>query len=535
MADQGFSDLLASRKHSFLARREAQLHLNRMAVLGGRDYVARRLWRAPNESDLSWFGHRTSDASTLTPNITTDGMVGRRERTTYVNHAGRVVSKIQQYLFKQPAERDGADDEALSRIGGEGVDILTFWMDVSEMLTYGQWVWIQTSRDVLPDNLADADAGSRVKWTAYPAVSVPDWCFDDYGNLLWVLTETEKTESANPFRAERVVKYRTLWSYDESHKVTVTKIRLDAGPEGDGTAAAESDLVSQATLDIDQIPFVIVGKPSPLPWWFDDVEFIQCELLNLSSIHRDNLARNVFPQLVISSGTYESIQSHLMETMGSVDGERIMTIKKELIRGGDSPIIEAGDEKGTTRFISPSAADLTAIPDEIERLKKELYDTTGLSLFNKETRQTQTAESKQFDMLDTESTLKNRALIMQGAERKLVAMSAAIDPAFRVYDPVWPTSFDVVDSEKDIAAATMVDNLPGATPSMRKMALKTAVRVLQNTAGSDGGLAKDAMREIDAADFSEEGEVERAFGRTNRRPEGEGGEGSEGGEGAGNE
>ena len=527
MAEKGFSELLASRKHSFLARRAAQLELNRMAFLGGRDYVDRRLWRAPNESDLSWYGHRTEDTSLLTPGITTNGMVGRRDRTTYVNHAGRVVSKIQQYLFKQPVERDGADEAALSRIGGEGVDILTFWMDVSEMFTYGQWVWIQASRDVLPDNLADADAGSRVKWTAYPALSVPDWCFDDYGNLLWVLTETEKTESANPFVSERVVKYRTLWAYDESHKVTVTKVRLDAGPSGDGVST-ENDLVSQVTLDIDRIPFVIVGKPSPLPWWFDDVEFIQCELMNLSSIHRDNLARNVFPQLVISSGTYESIQSHLMETIGSVDGERGMTIRKELIRGGDSPIIEAGEEKGTTRFISPSAADLKAIPDEVERLKKELYDTTGLSLFNKETRQTQTAESKQFDMLDTESTLKNRSLIMQNAEKQLVEMSAAIDPAFRVYDPVWPTSFDVVDSEKDIAAATMVDNLPGATPSMRKMALKTAVRVLQNTAGSDGGLAKDAMREIDEADFSEEGEEERAFGgRVNRRPAEEGGEGGE--------
>ena len=85
----------------------------------------------------------------------------------------------------------------------------------------------------------------------------------------------------------------------------------------------------------------------------------------------------------------------------------------------------------------------------------------GLSLFNKETKAIQTAESKQFDQLDTESTLKHRALFMQESEEKLVELSKEIDPEFSEYDPIWPDSFDVVDLASDSQTVTLLGNPAG--------------------------------------------------------------------------
>ena len=50
------SDIILTRRHAILDARAEQLQYNLLAVAGGRPYVAARLWRAPNESDLSWTG-----------------------------------------------------------------------------------------------------------------------------------------------------------------------------------------------------------------------------------------------------------------------------------------------------------------------------------------------------------------------------------------------------------------------------------------------------------------------------------------------
>jgi hypothetical protein len=179
----------------------------------------------------------------------------------------------------------------------------------------------------------------------------------------------------------------------------------------------------------------------------------------------------------------------------------MVEVVREVIRGLDTPIVEAAEESGITRFIQPAAGDQKTLPDEIQRKRQLLFDMVGLSLFNKETRQIQTAESKQFDQLDTESTLKHRSRVMQEAEERLVALSKEIDPGFREYVPVWPTSFDVVDAQGDSAVVTMMENLPDATPSMRKLALMGALRILAEVGGYDHALIDQARKEIAATSF----------------------------------
>lgn len=510
MAEQSTTpaQTIMSRTNEILTIRAVQLHRNRLCVEGGRRYIDERLWRAPNESELSWTGNRTLSPEAKTASgLGTFGVVGRKDRTTYVNDAGRVSGKIQQYLFKEPVARAGADEEFLGAMGGRNVDELQFWMDANEAYTASQWIWIQASREAVAPNLRDRTRKDMVRWTLYPSVSVPDWNIDpDTGEINWLIAESFRVENADPFTAAVKRRVRTLWRKEDggvrvSRYSTQTVNGAGGGKGEDEKAVQEGD---EFIAGLDEIPFVLVGRPSPKPWWFDDVENLQAQMLNLDSLHVDNLTRTVFPQLVISMGTFQNLDTKLREVYGADRGEVILKVVRELVRGVDTPIVEDQGEGGITRFISPNAGDLAALPNEIERKRRLLFDITGLSLFNKESRMAQTAESKQFDQLDTESTLKNRSAIMRRAEESLIAISEKLDPTFKHYDPVWPTSFDVTDPANDLQAVGIVSDLPDAVPSLRKMAMKCAVRVVASLGGADKELVEAANKEIDEADFTQE-------------------------------
>lgn len=492
----------AKRIHRTLSERREQLETNIMAWKGGRPYVSKRLWRAPNESDLSWIGRRFDDASKLMGNATESFTTsGRKQRAALVNDAGRVVSKITQYLFKKAAERSGIGEDWAKDVTGSGTSVGNFWVDVSELLTAGQWVWLQADRmgpaidsetgqpreRTLLEKQRDGDV---VRWTAWPSVCVPDWSFAPDGSLLWIITEGSTYDNADPEAEAKVLKIRTLWRRTPSGYSTRQYV-IDTSSGGGVVVRGEMEVAGPSAL-----PFVLVGSPSTDPWWFDDVEGLQAQLLNLDSLHFENLVRTVFPQLVIPQSTLESLQMRLIERNGAANGEKIIEVVKELIRGLDSPIVESADESGITRFIQPNKQDQETIPNELARKRSLLFDMVGLSLFNKETRQIQTAESKQFDQLDTESTLKHRALIMQSAEHRMVELSKEIDPAFSEYEAVWPSSFDVVDVSGDSAAITMLGNLPGVTPTMQKMVMLSALRIISDLGGYDQELVSQAREEI---------------------------------------
>ncbi len=500
MADQS---IILSRQHKHVSARSQQLGLNLLAARGGRRYVDRRLWRAPNESDLSWFGQR-SVATGAKLTVVDPGTVGRKERAALVNDAGRVVSKITQYLFKERADRAGVDEEWARNVNGSGSGIDDFWVGLSETLTASQWLWVQVDRAAalkdefgiarqrtLLEKKRDRDV---VRWSVWPSTSVPDWHLGENGRLEWILTEDTRYDNTDPMGKSDEYAVRTLWRKVDSH-VEITQYRLTS----DGVEKSMGDTI--ILTDMAELPFVLVGTPSCEPWWFDDVETLQAQLLNLDSLHVESLVKTVFPQLVIARSSLDGLEMKLVEQQGESAGSQIMQLVRELVRGLDTPMVEGPEESGITRFIQPSNADQKTLPEEIQRKRQLLFDMVGLSLFNRETRQIQTAESKQFDQLDTESTLKHRAQVLQEAEERLVVMSQAVDPMFKVYAPAWPTSFDVVDVQSDAAALTLIANMPDVTPSMRKMVLLAAVRVLAALSGYDKDLLAQAQDEIGKMSF----------------------------------
>lgn len=215
--------IISTRSHPYYLKRRTQMSRNRLAVLGGGDYIAARLWRAPNETDAQWLG----DAD--------DGIVGRRERTALVNDAQRVAAKIQQYIFKKSIDRKGADEAFLANVSGEQ-GVTEFMKGVCNAVTTQGWCWLQVDRApyaldetgrVVPRTLADR---APVRWRLWEAVDVPDWCVDSSGVLQWLVTRSVAYLNDNPYEEAKEVGVSTLYRLVDG-RVYVTE---EADKEGRG-------------------------------------------------------------------------------------------------------------------------------------------------------------------------------------------------------------------------------------------------------------------------------------------------------------
>ena len=491
---------IKDRKHRYLQLRGGQIELNRLSALGGRPYIDMRLERAANESDLSWFGLDDEGKQVCK---------GRKDRAAYVNDAARVCQKIEQYLFSQPIAREGIDKEFEKDVTGDGIGIDAFVQEVCREITVAGWCWVQVDRmawDVTAGQSIEQkrDSGDRIRWTIWNANEVVDWHFDENGQIGWILVQSYVWTDDDPMQDARKSTIRTLYRLVDG-KVLMTEFLVD------GTAPFElkQDFV---LAGLERIPFVCVGKPSWKPWWFDDVEAAQSQCLNLGSLHNETLVGSVFPQLVISETTISKLDAKF-RAEGKGEDESIRLIR-ELVRGRNHPIIECGEDKGSSRFIEPSGSGLKLIPDEQARIRSLMFENAGMSLFNRETRMVQTAESKQFDQMDTNATLSHRAMLLQEAERKLVELSLEFDSSFGKYEPLYPSKFDVFDPDGVSTVLQTVTNMPGCTLAMKKMALIAAVRMLQSVATFEKDLTKEAFDEIEELEEPDEGD----FGFFGMRP-----------------
>ena len=475
---------ITTRRHSIYTSRYVQVLNNRLAIDGGRPYINARLQRAPNETDVSWNGSKE------------DGVVGRRERACLVNDAGRIATKINQYLFKTKATRKNATPEFIDNVNGEHQTVDRFMEDVSTAITAAGWCWLQVDRN--PQKL-DAQGKpvpytektakeNPVRWRLWDALDVTDWHIDDSGEITWLITRAVKRIDADPYKEAKDVTIYTLYHRDNDGKVYITE---KANKTADGLELRTKQVIP----GLKKVPFVLVGNPSAKPHWFDDVENIQCQILNLDSLHNETLTNGVYPQLIVPYSMLQALDVDLK--LEKVGGKERIKLQRELIKGRSNPLWEDTEDQGTTRYIQPNAGDLAQIVNEANRKRGLLFDMAGLSLFNKETRQIQTAESKQFDQLDTNSTLGHRALILQAAEKALVEMSRMFDGTFKVWDPVYPVKFDVIDTNALSGTLDVIANLPDVPPIIKKMVLKAALRIIREVGGCDDDTFAEAEKKID--------------------------------------
>ena len=474
-----------TRQHEIYRERHDQIERNQMAANGGVAYIKKRLTRHLNESNLSWEGTKVVNGQIV--KVTE----GRPERTCLVNDAARIVNKFTQYLFQTQAKRDGVNDDWKQNAYGGTKSLTELWIDVNNRLTTSQWVWLQVDHTApigSSASLTEYDVkinGYRVVWRMWDALSVPDWYFGNDGKLNYIIVRSFVYDNSNPAAEPITYELRTLF-YRNGGKVFISEF------------SDKPEFVKRTDVElsgISEIPFVLVGTPSKDGWWFDDIEMIQARCLNLGSTGDEYIGKIVYPQWVLPASILNDPTSKLVEVSNDDGSRKISGVGLEITRSWEIPIFEGPEDKSITRNVPLDTAGLKIIPERIAELRKELYKMAGLALFN-EQRQIQTAESKQFDHLDTSSTLKTRATLLQESEARMVEISVMFDPGFAKYEPIWPDDFDVSDFATVMGAITQMANLPDQTLGMRKKAMLAASNEMSKVCKFPEGLDKETTDEI---------------------------------------
>lgn len=471
-------NILATRKHKILDIRSENLRLNILAYNGGAPYILERLNRYPSESDVDFYGDTGAIVSeTRFLNNGTTRTVGRQQRAFLNNYARRITTKINQYVFQTEPTRKDIDCEWEADVTRTGKSLNQFMSEVSDMLTVSRWCWIGVDRPASagPRSKAEVEAsGDRVYWQLYAANEVIDWSFDSHGKLCWLLLERDDYDNANPRVAATKIRVRYLYEPGKVTKMVFNDKKSDF------------DSVTVTPINYPGIPFVAVGTPSDLPWWFDDVERIQSSIMDLHSSLDTSIFKTVFPVLVISQGFADDIKS-----------DKITADQARRKIGTGNPIVESSEEKGTTRWLSGTTPDLEFIRAEIDRRQADLFDIVGLAMKTPQTRQVASAASKEWDHLDTEAVLAERATILEESEEKCIEMSKAIGgPIFTPYTVAYARKFDLSDFVEDIKAITLATGMT-MPPEAEKMLVKAALR----SAGKRFNISESEITEVtDAVD-----------------------------------
>ena len=466
-----------TRSHIIHAGRLKQLRLNQLAINGGSAYIAQRLSRLPFESDVSWNG------------ISKKGQTeGRQSRAFLINYAARICAKINQYVFSTEVKREKIDPVFHSDATRTGMSINDLMRQVSTTITACRWCWLGIDRNSLPlevDNsnprsrsqAAKEASGDRIYWTYWHPSEVVDWHFGEDGKLEWLITEQNVYKNTDIEKPAVNQPLRTIWKRGGG-------TRLWLKPEEPEKIEREEDFHISANI----VPFVLGGLPSADAWWFDDVEAIQASLLNLDSVHNESLFQSVYPQLILPADMLAMITDAL-----KISGEAAL----ELVRGLNYPILEPIEANGQARYIMPPSDGMKTIPDEIIRRRKELFDIVGLAMKNPDSRMVESAEAKQWDQLDPEAVLKERAVLLQETEQKAVAISRQLDNTFPEYAPEYGKAFNVSDLTEDMTTLAELGKM-GLPQSGQKEIQKAAIQILDKLVGIDEKTKAKINAEISA-------------------------------------
>ena len=139
-------------------------------------------------------------------------------------------------------------------------------------------------------------------------------------------------------------------------------------------------------------------------------------------------------------------------------------------------IVESVEEKGISRFISPSGVENAAIREENACLKRELYDVVGLAV-QSPGRELQTAESKAWDFQNVCQFLAARADLLEQAERNAWLLMQKFDPGVKIPRTVYNRKFAVRDLAGSIAGLLQLKDLDSG-PEFRKALRRSALDLL---------------------------------------------------------
>ena len=159
-------------------------------------------------------------------------------------------------------------------------------------------------------------------------------------------------------------------------------------------------------------------------------------------------------------------------------------------------IWESPEEKGISRYISPSGADSAAIRAENDALKRELFDVVGMALIQP-SRAAQTAEAKAWDHHQIKQFLASRVDQLEQAELHCWELMRRYDRSIRVPRIAYNREFAVTDLKSSIESLVELKRFSGGIEYRREVA-RTALFLLEKVRKIDPARRELIRHEIES-------------------------------------
>ena len=460
MSDYNF---LFNRHHPLVVRHRESWRRAEKAYSGGATYIDQALVRHVSE---------------VAPEFEE-----RKRRAYYFNYPRRIARLISQYVLADEPQRHGGDPALAEDFSRTGLRVSELIRQLSTLVNCFGTAWVLVD---MPPASGEIDLERRRVERLQPfAVTlrpweVADWSYGADGRLDWAIVEEFCMVSNQPTELPVMACRRRLW--------TRQGWQLFERSRDNG----EVRLIAEGSHPVGMVPLVrleeVDGFGLDAGHWFEDVVRISDAILNAESEAQMNIIKQMFGLLVVS----ESFRNADFERSPTPDGDKFSHV---LARS--AALWESTEEKGITRYIAPGGVETSIIRDEIRNLKKELYEVVGLAVQG-ESRQAQTAESKEWDHLNVQQFLASRVDMLEQAEMQTWNLMQRWDHSIAIPSISYNREFSVVDLGDSVQALLDLKTLD-AGPEFRREIIRAGVRLLEKIKKIPALTRQEIEREIEVA------------------------------------
>ncbi|MBE6390335.1 MAG: hypothetical protein E7043_09230 [Lentisphaerae bacterium] len=454
------NNYIFQRKNIQYSTNERRWRRSSDAYSGGREYIEQALIRHVSEIDLEF--------------------AERRRRAYYFNYPRAIARRITQYALSVDPIRRNADPELVEDWSRNGLRTNEVMRQLSTLLNVYGRAWLLVEMPLFtgtPTRQQAREARLRPYARALSPLQVVDWAYGEDGKLLWALVAEELYCCDDPFSPPVRVKRRRLydrncWRLFENNASETIEVASGINPTG-------------------CVPLIPVTEPDGFGLaanhWFEDVVRISEAILNNESEAQMNTVKQMFGMLVVSDSFARSARKQIGHD-GIGD-----TFSATVARS--AAIVESIEEKGISRYISPSGVATDTIRAENRYLKQELYDVVGLAVQGN-LRENQSAESKAWDFQNVNQFLAARADLLEQTELEAWKLMRRYDLDLTVPEIHYNRRFAVNDLAGGIAGLLQLSAIPAGN-AYRRAVGKTAVELLDAIGHVGAGEKETIIKEID--------------------------------------
>lgn len=456
---------LWKRENPFYSLHKETWERSRAAYSGGADYIETALIKHISEVEPEF--------------------AERRHRAYYFNYPRKIARLITQYVLSEEPRRRNIVPELEEDFSRSGLRTNEVMRQFSTMLNVYGAAWLLVDMPEFTGEL-DPERKKLEKIRPYAMtlspLTVVDWCYAPDGALSWAVVAENGTYTENPFLPPVRFSRRRLWTRDEWY---LFERNGDTG---------HIFLKSSATHGLGRVPLIRSvesdGFGMDASHWFEDAVRISDAILNNESEAQMNAVKQMFGVLVISEGFARSARQTVAGENGEPHGQKFSHV---LARS--AAIWESTEEKGISRYISPSGIETQAIRSENLHLKKELFDVIGLAV-QKDSSQEQTAESKAWDYQNVKQFLVTRADILEQTELLAWELMHCWDRSAEIPEVVYNRDFAVTDLKNSVEALLGLEQIH-QSPEFKKEIARSAVVLLEKINKITPAVRRKILEEID--------------------------------------